>query len=40
MFVIYGAIYVTALTVSRYFGVQNRIISRAELRRGEFSEIE
>ena len=40
MFVIYGAIYVTALTVSRYFGVQNRIISRAELRCGENSDNE
>ena len=40
MFALYGAIYVTALCVSRYLGAQNRIISRAELRRGEFSEIE
>ena len=40
MFALYGAIYVTALCVSRYLGAQNRIISRAALRRGEFSEIE
>ena len=40
MFALYGAIYVTALCVSRYLGAQNRIISRAELRRGEISENE
>ena len=40
MFAIYGALYVTALTVSRYFGAQHRIISRAELRRGETPENE
>ena len=40
MFVLYGAVYVAALCISRYLGTQNRIISRAELRRGEVSENE
>ena len=40
MFALYGAIYVAALCISRYLGAQNRIISRAELRRGETPENE
>ena len=34
-FVLYGAIYVTAITVAKYFGAQKRIIDRSDLRKGE-----
>jgi hypothetical protein len=34
-FGIYGALYVAALTVSKFLGAQKRIMDRAELRMGE-----
>ena len=34
-FLVYGALYIATLTVTRYFGAQRRIVDRAELRRNE-----
>ena len=34
-FALYGVIYVATLAISHYLGTQNRLISRAALRRGE-----
>ncbi len=37
MFLVYGAVYVGVLTIARYFGAQNRVIDRSEMRRDEAS---
>ena len=35
VFVAYAAVYLTALTVAKYFGAQKRVIDRADLRKDE-----
>ena len=38
VFVAYGAVYVAALCIAKFFGAQKRIMDRAELRRDEIAE--
>ena len=38
VFVVYAALYIAVLTVTKYFGAQKRIIDRAELRKNESSD--
>ncbi len=40
VFVVYAAVYFTALIIAKYFGAQKRVIDRAELRKHEPTEYE
>lgn len=38
VFVVYAVVYITVLTITKYFGAQKRVIDRADLRKNEPTE--